>query len=341
MILEYMEDNLRVVFRYSSYYEMIGSLHVLCKPDHHTSRSNWVDNMNDKLDQKTKNLIDQYGDLTDIFLGPIGVIGLESLWDASILEVIDYIRNMDTFEFLKEIFNGRIEDEDIKMGMILEKVRRTLDDKYKEVLKNPKEFQDQFCDFLTQYYITYFSEEITRAEAYIIRRLKQAFDQCKRIGAYTFVHQLHPRIEVVEEKINFHKYKLFEIKKEELGTLLIDMDTFVHPHLLIGIDGENLHLIFPIPMDTVDIMPKDTVQYFKCFADENRLKIMKHLYSQAMSTQQLSDRLNISEAAVSKHLKMMHQSHLVHKVRDGNYIMYHLNQHVMDSSLMYLYETIV
>lgn len=77
---------------------------------------------------------------------------------------------------------------------------------------------------------------------------------------------------------------------------------------------------------------------FKAIADETRMKIIRNLYREPMSTQKLADKLNLTEACISKHLKILFNASMVTKVRDGNYMNYHLDQMIIDSLVMYMYE---
>lgn len=50
-------------------------------------------------------------------------------------------------------------------------------------------------------------------------------------------------------------------------------------------------------------IPEDLVQIFKVLGDKTRLRIIKLLMQNVCTTQELAQKLEISEAAVSKHLQ--------------------------------------
>lgn len=68
-------------------------------------------------------------------------------------------------------------------------------------------------------------------------------------------------------------------------------------------------------------IPEDLVQIFKVLGDKTRLRIIKLLMQNVCTTQELAQKLEISEAAVSKHLQIMWKADLVHKNKKGFFTM--------------------
>lgn len=52
-------------------------------------------------------------------------------------------------------------------------------------------------------------------------------------------------------------------------------------------------------------IPEDLVQIFKVLGDKTRLRIIKLLMQNVCTTQELAQKLEISEVRVSKHLQIM------------------------------------
>lgn len=78
----------------------------------------------------------------------------------------------------------------------------------------------------------------------------------------------------------------------------------------------------------------------KALGDATRLRILSEINPIGKSTQELSSILNISEAAVSKALKLLLEAKLVNKIRRGNYIIYSLNSIEIDYLPYNIYEYI-
>ncbi|WP_461570060.1 ArsR/SmtB family transcription factor [Thermincola ferriacetica] len=70
---------------------------------------------------------------------------------------------------------------------------------------------------------------------------------------------------------------------------------------------------------------KKIAEFFKALGDETRLKIINMLAEQEMCVCEILDKLNMSQPAVSHHLKILRQAGLVKDSRDGKWIYYSLN----------------
>ena len=76
-------------------------------------------------------------------------------------------------------------------------------------------------------------------------------------------------------------------------------------------------------------IPEEFVQLFKALGDKNRLRIIKLLMKDVATTQELASRLQISEAAVSKHLKILNEVNLVRKTKNGFYMEYRFDEEMI------------
>jgi len=70
--------------------------------------------------------------------------------------------------------------------------------------------------------------------------------------------------------------------------------------------------------------PADTLQLFKCLADTSRLQIIKSLSKEDMYVERLAERLNLSPATISSHLKKLEEIGAVQSRREQYYIVYSL-----------------
>ena len=73
---------------------------------------------------------------------------------------------------------------------------------------------------------------------------------------------------------------------------------------------------------------KKIAEFYKALGDEVRLKILHMLSEQEMCVCEIIDKLNMSQPAVSHHLKILRQAGLVNDSRDGKWIYYSLNSNV-------------
>ena len=73
---------------------------------------------------------------------------------------------------------------------------------------------------------------------------------------------------------------------------------------------------------------KKIANFYKALGDETRLKILDMLVGQEMCVCEIIDRLNMSQPAVSHHLKILKHVGLVNDNRNGKRIYYLLNYDV-------------
>jgi len=72
------------------------------------------------------------------------------------------------------------------------------------------------------------------------------------------------------------------------------------------------------------------LRFFKCLANENRLKMLGILADQERSVEELSVLLNLKEPTVSHHLAKLKEIELVQMQADGNTHLYRLNSKTLE-----------
>lgn len=77
----------------------------------------------------------------------------------------------------------------------------------------------------------------------------------------------------------------------------------------------------------------DVIKVFKCLADNSRLQIIKSLIQEDMYVEQLAERLALTAATVSFHLKKLVDARIVTFYRDQYYTMYSLCENVLQKSI--------
>lgn len=71
---------------------------------------------------------------------------------------------------------------------------------------------------------------------------------------------------------------------------------------------------------------QETIAFFKCLADKSRLEILKSLMQEDMYVERLAQRLGITSATVSFHLKKLEDAQAVRSYKDQYYMMYSINK---------------
>jgi biotin operon repressor len=77
----------------------------------------------------------------------------------------------------------------------------------------------------------------------------------------------------------------------------------------------------------------DIANFFKCFADQSRIDIINILSSGESYTELISDTLSLTMATVSFHLKKLEAAGIVSSRREQYYIIYTLNNDLLDKKI--------
>lgn len=80
-------------------------------------------------------------------------------------------------------------------------------------------------------------------------------------------------------------------------------------------------------------MSIEITDFFKCFSDQSRLDIINILADGESYTELISDRLSLTPATVSFHLKKLEASGIVSSRREQFYIIYTLNKEILDKKI--------
>lgn len=80
----------------------------------------------------------------------------------------------------------------------------------------------------------------------------------------------------------------------------------------------------------MEVLP---VKIFKALADQSRLNIIHALMEKPMYVEVLAERLDLSSATISFHLKKLEEVGLVYSVKEQYYVIYHLSEELLNKSL--------
>lgn len=79
---------------------------------------------------------------------------------------------------------------------------------------------------------------------------------------------------------------------------------------------------------------KEAIALFKCMADKSRLSILKSLMEEDMYVERLSERLGVTPATVSFHLKKLEDTGAVSSYKDQYYTMYSINKRIFEKRMI-------
>ncbi len=78
----------------------------------------------------------------------------------------------------------------------------------------------------------------------------------------------------------------------------------------------------------------DAIKLFKCLADKSRLQILKSLVQEEMYVERLAERLGLTPATISFHLKKLEDAGAVTSRKEQYYTIYAIRQEVFMTNIM-------
>ena len=78
------------------------------------------------------------------------------------------------------------------------------------------------------------------------------------------------------------------------------------------------------------------VKIFKALSDETRLKILMIISSKVMCQKGISKRLQISDSAVSQHIKILKEANILTGYKEGYYVFYKINDEVFKECISFM-----
>jgi DNA-binding transcriptional ArsR family regulator len=312
------ESQWKIEFTYSPLFEMLCSIHVLMNSKHHLDRITWAEDMKSKMPNDFFEELIELGRATCDWCVIMDFCNIhEECDDFNVIVGLDFIDDLSIDAF-KIVFQ-----------------------KYKDLshINFNDHLKKRMVRILKEYYLIYFEKELRFIEPLLIRSIKRDSEVCNRNGVLSYVNQLHSRIEVTEEAFLFHKFTLFTVPFNTLKRIIIRVSSFINPHLLMDYGADMVQFTTVTCLDKkVEKVPIDLLKLMKALSDETRLKIIRKIYKTKVSTQSLAIELNLTEACISKHLKLLFDAELLYKERSGNYIYYYLNSFFIDRIPLGIYE---
>ena len=78
----------------------------------------------------------------------------------------------------------------------------------------------------------------------------------------------------------------------------------------------------------------EAIKLFKCLADKSRLQILKSLMQEDMYVERLAERLNLTPATISFHLKKLEDAKAVTSYKEQYYTMYSIRQEIFMTKII-------
>ncbi len=333
----------RVAFAYSPLLEAALSLHVLVEPKHHPLQHEWVRAMR-ALPQRLRRDISAFSflyraTLADVFL-PSPTDEYRS-FEAELDRLTSLDERVLAYELTRPLHDhggaeprdAHLDDPAVRASVLAsaeyhgpESLRLAHD-----VLDDPGAVALRLARMLGRYWDEAFAGEWRRLEPRLAEAVSQAGRQIADDGVYALLLALAPQLRVDAWAQEFgvdvrHDHRV-EIGPDE--SLVLAPSYFVWPHVRVNCDRPwPLTLVYPAPFvlgaARRELPSGDLLRSLRAVADATRLRALRLIAERPRSTQELARLIGISEAGLSKHLRLMAEAGLLSTKREGYYVLYSL-----------------
>ncbi|MFI2189889.1 DUF5937 family protein [Streptomyces sioyaensis] len=339
-----------VGFSYSPAMEAVLSLHVLVEPKHHPVQHAWV--------RSTRALPAALKREIDLFSFAFRSYFPEFFFPSPTGELLDFaselrrLRGADPdlvrLEFAvplmgrsHEVGPGGEATALRDPGALTEPaVRRHLQERAMAeadeavagmLLDDPAALLERFLSMLERYWEEAFADEWQRIEPDLAASVAEAGRHIAERGLYALFRGLWPEVRCDPEagRLWLERPHDHEVAITPGDRLVLAPSTYVWPHVRVNCDGPwPLGLVFPVSSILREarprIPPAQLTGILRALADDTRLRALRLIAERPRSTQELAPLVGISEAGLSKQLRVLAEAGLVERRREGYYVLYRL-----------------
>ena len=199
------------------------------------------------------------------------------------------------------------------------------------LLERPRSFIAEFATFIERYFEQVFAKEWERIEPLLADSIAVAGEHIAGDGFYDALSQLNPRLRGDAAGRQLVIEKWFEHEYEPPGDeLTLVPSVYVWPNLAVLLEEGPWpkSIIYPAPFlaqRRIARMPPDQlVRLLRALGDGTRLRTLQLIAQRPRSTQELAPLVGISEATLSRHLRVLTEAGVLARSREGRFVLYRL-----------------
>jgi DNA-binding transcriptional ArsR family regulator len=332
----------QVAFAYSPLLEAVLSLHVLTEPKHHAAQHAFVRQarrLSIPLKREIAAFSFAYRSYFPGFLypTPTGEFGSFTTELDALAAIPD---DLVTLEFTRPLYGGTLPRDprllvrpEVRSTIVRE--ADTLSPESRELIRlaldAPQVLLDRFRQLMEYYWAECFEDEWARLDPQLAEAVIEAGRTIAGRRLFAHLVELAPEVRVDREEQCFwlerpHEHDVTVVPPSHL---VLSPSFFVWPHVRVNCDQPwSLALVYPAPGIARAVQsplpPRALLQVLRALGDETRLRILHLIVERPRSTQELASLLHLSEAAISKQLRVLTEATLLVPRRDGYYVLYAL-----------------
>jgi hypothetical protein len=176
---------------------------------------------------------------------------------------------------------------------------------------------------LERYWQEAFADEWARIEPELAASVSEAGRVIATRGVYALLRGLWPEVRSDDAgRFSLDRPHDHDVEIGADDVLVLPPSVYVWPHVRVNCDMPwPLGLVFPSSSIVREarprIPPAQLVGVLRALADDTRLRAVRLIAERPRSTQQLAPLVGITEAALSKHLRILADAGLVERHREG------------------------
>jgi DNA-binding transcriptional ArsR family regulator len=330
-----------IAFSYSPVVEAVLSLHVLTEPKHHPLQHPWVRRaraLPPALRREIAAFSFAYSAFIPEFLMPSPAAGYGD-FDEELRELEQLDATTVALGFLRPLWDHRgerdetlLEDERVRTHVAMRAETVGADPALATLMfHSPRELVGRFVQLLTDYWDAAFAEEWELLEPRLAGTVADAGQRIAGDGVYAYLTGLSPQL-LIDPGRHEIRRDLPHEHTVEIGPaaqLVLVPSAFVWPHVRLNCDAPwPATIVYPAPFSLAEgrskLPSEEVLHVLRALADETRLRALKLIAAGDRSTQELAPLIGISQAGLSKHLRLLARAGLVRGRREGYYVLYSL-----------------
>jgi DNA-binding transcriptional ArsR family regulator len=330
----------QIAFGFSPAQESIVSLHVLADSSHHPLHIPWVIRSRKLLSPGLKTELESFGilykkrmvSLYD-YQPELGLLSFDEELAAILKTSIEEYTSQVSTILLGEpaahddvLHNHHVRQQMIHQASVNYPASLSV---VEELLDDPVHSLKHFCDCLAAYWEACLVSEWPRLEDEFLRDIQDRGYTLLRQGVLGLLSTLSPELLInVRTGTGIRKSDVnITVEFNDKDILFLIPSHFVWPHVLVKPDRP-FHLKYAIQehwrQGQAPVPPERLLKLIRATGDMTRLQILQLLAQRAHSTRELAGIIGVSEAAVSKQLRVLQDVNLIKPRRESYYVFYSL-----------------
>ncbi len=341
--------------------EAIFSLHVITQPKHHPLQHEWVRSTR-QLPRELRRRIGEFAWAYDGYVATLASpVGDYSSFEEEIRSLSALSEDQVRVEFLHHFAGefprsgGFLDDHSI-LDLVLQRAASSGPDAERlarQTLEDPAEVLRQFIEVLEEYWERAFRQEWERLEPLLADVVTAAGQELAAAGPHAFLSHVNYRLrpdrseaclwiemkslrpDPDQECVWTSEDPDVDVSRADGGQLVLIPSAYIWPHLGVEL-GESLpSIVYPAPFMTEAarpaIPPRELLRVLRALADDTRLRALRFIAEQPRSTQELALLVQVSESALSKHMRIMSEAGILTARRQGYYVLYEIAPDRLDA----------